>query len=51
MKYIAHWYNQTEIVSTDPEPIIADNVQQATELAWTRHHGKPPAPLLFLEEA
>lgn len=50
MKFIAHWYDQDEIKVTDSEPIVANSTEEATRIAYTRHNGNPPAPILWLEE-
>ena len=52
MKYIARWYNADTIVvgSHDNEIIEANNIEEATKLAYLRENGNPPAPLLWLDE-
>lgn len=49
MKFIAHWYNQDELIATDSEIIEAENAEDATSKAFMKHNGHPPAPLLWLE--
>lgn len=49
-KWIAHWYDQTEVKYTDPEHIFADTEEDAINIAWSRQNGHPPAPVLYLEE-
>ena len=49
-KFIEHWYDQSEIKYTGEEPIIAESTEEATKIAYSRHNGNPPAPLLWLEE-
>lgn len=48
-KYIAHWYDMTEVKYTDPEPIKAPTEEEATNIAYSRFNGNPPAPVLYLE--
>ncbi len=50
MEFIAHWYNEQEVIHTDVEHIIAENATEATNVAYRRYNGNPPAALLFLEE-
>ncbi len=50
MKFIAHWYDNEEIKATDPEEIVADDAQTATKIAYEHYNGRPPAPLLWLEQ-
>ncbi|MCM1214135.1 MAG: hypothetical protein NC548_06395 [Lachnospiraceae bacterium] len=50
MKFIAHWYDNEEIRVTDPTPIEAPNAEEATKEAYRHYDGKPPAPLLWLEQ-
>lgn len=50
MKYRANWYDHTQGVQVDGEPIVANSIAEATTLAYQRYNGNPPAPLLWLEE-
>ena len=49
MKYIPIWYNQDEVVKEDA-PIEAPNKEEARSKAYERYNGRPPAPLLSLQE-
>lgn len=48
-KWKAYWYNATEVKYEDPEPIVAENEEEATKQAYMRFNGHPPAPVLYLE--
>ena len=48
MKYIPIWYNQDQVVKEDP-PIEAASMEEARDLAYKKHNGNPPAPLLLLQ--
>lgn len=47
MIFIAHWYNQDEVVKDDI--IEADSETDARNKAYMKYDGRPPAPMLFLE--
>lgn len=49
MKYIAHWYNESQVVCDDG-PFEAPNKAEAERIAYTRKNGNPPAKMLWLEE-
>lgn len=49
MKYKVTWYNQTQIVSVDPEPVEATNEEEARSKAFVRYNGNPPGPMVYLE--
>ena len=48
-KFMAHWYDQEEEVHVDG-PIYASSEEEAKNIAYRRYNGKPPAPMLWLEE-
>ena len=47
--YIAHWYNEDQVVCDDG-PFKARDEEEAKNIAYRRKNGNPPAPLLWLEE-
>ena len=49
-KWKAMWYDQDEVKVTEPNPIEAETIEEATAKAYSLYSGKPPAPLLYLEE-
>ena len=49
MKFIPVWYNQEEVIKEDA-PIEASNKEEATNKAYEKYNGRPPAPLLYLKE-
>lgn len=49
MQYIPMWYNQDEVVKEDA-PIEANSKEEASQKAYEKYDGRPPAPLLFLME-
>lgn len=44
------WYDMDSVKTTESEPIEAETIEEATRLAYAKYNGKPPAPLLYLEE-
>lgn len=49
-EFIEHWYDQDEVKYTSNDHIFAETEEDATKIAYRRYNGKPPAPILWLEE-
>jgi len=47
--YIAHWYDQDQIVCDDG-PFEAPSKDEAMRMAYRRKNGKGPGPMLWIEE-
>lgn len=49
-EFIEHWYDLDEVKYTSNDHIFAETEEDATKIAYRRYNGKPPAPILWLEE-
>lgn len=48
-KWKVTWYDLSQIIQVDVEPVEGANKDEATANAYIRYNGNPPAPCCLLE--
>ena len=50
IKFKVMWYDQEEVRVIEPDYITANSREEATKIAFEKYNGRPPAPMVYLEE-